>query len=1070
MFGASEEPVNKVPVCLIFSAVLVCLVASPATARDLTFEDRVQAQEAIERVYYSHQVGATKPFESAVPRSVLEAKVRNYLKQSVALEQYWNKPLTASMLRAEAERISRASRMPERLRELDAALGHDSFLVQECLVRPALVDRLARSLFAFDRRIHARARRQAESLLGDLARGRETPPTARHRAPGAAASIREEPDEFVVRLGNDDGEQALGNVSRVVKKQSWQNWWEAESARFDPGLARPVAISSAALPAVAEGAGVLFGATEGNESPASGFLEPGLACARNDTWYTGALAQVADVQDGSTAVWTGTLMLVWGGGHCGGYVNTGFRYDPITDTWTPMSVVGAPSPRYAHSGVWDGHSMSIWGGYIFNGTESVRFGDGARYDPVTDTWTPMATAGAPSPRCGHAAVWSGSVMVVWGGDGDDDVPLNSGARYDPETDSWTPMATGPAGRDDFTAVWSGREMLVWGGEARGSQGEYRYPEGGRYDPQLDVWRPINGPPGGSFRAGHSAVWTGSEMVVWGGWFIEPFPSGRFHRLQTGARYDPSTGAWTAIQNSGAPSARSLHTAVWTGESMVVWGGIDASGEPTSGGRYDPGTDTWSPTSEDNAPAGRYSHTAIWTGDAMVVWGGVDTPAGGRYDPATDRWTPIVTSGPPTPRLGHSALWTGSLMLVWAGASINDDVLNSGAKYDPAMDAWTPITPSGAPGPSYGQGAVWSGQEMLVWGGFLVDSLNDPSVLFDTGSRYDPETDRWTPMTTVGAPTARYWFATVWTGEQMLIWGGEDASGLTNTGGRYDPSSDTWVPMSVVDAPASRYLHTAVWTGSRMVIWGGRDSTSLAITGGRYDPSTDTWLPTSTDNAPTGRLDATAVWTGNQLIVWGGRDVSFDMLGTGGRYDPTADSWTAIATAEAPSSRIDPVSVWTGSRMLVWSGFDEDGFTNDGAQYDPSNDTWKAISTQNAPAPRRDPSAVWTGNAMIIWGGQGTRCLLGDGGLYGVVDAAHDYDSDGYSDTCETGAWLADLNNSGRVDAFDLVLMAWSWGTRCGDERYDARADLDREGTSACWIEGSDLSILASSWGKTAGAR
>src|SRR5437867_2691180 len=76
-------------------------------ARNLTFEDRVKAQEAIERVYYSHQIGATKPFEEAVPRWVLEQKVTTYLKESVALVEFWHTPVTAEMLRGEMERMAR---------------------------------------------------------------------------------------------------------------------------------------------------------------------------------------------------------------------------------------------------------------------------------------------------------------------------------------------------------------------------------------------------------------------------------------------------------------------------------------------------------------------------------------------------------------------------------------------------------------------------------------------------------------------------------------------------------------------------------------------------------------------------------------------------------------------------------------------------------------------------------------------------------------------------------------------------------------------------------------------------
>ncbi len=145
-------------------SALLAVVLPQAHARDLTFARRVKAQEAIERVYYSHQIGATGPFENALPRSVLEAKVRRYLGQGVALEEFWHTPVTAEMLRREMERQAKGTRMPERLTELYATLGNDPFLVQECLARPALVDRLARNFFASDPILHAGERREAEGV------------------------------------------------------------------------------------------------------------------------------------------------------------------------------------------------------------------------------------------------------------------------------------------------------------------------------------------------------------------------------------------------------------------------------------------------------------------------------------------------------------------------------------------------------------------------------------------------------------------------------------------------------------------------------------------------------------------------------------------------------------------------------------------------------------------------------------------------------------------------------------------------------------------------------------------
>jgi hypothetical protein len=152
---------------------------------------------------------------------------------------------------------------------------------------------------------------------------------------------------------------------------------------------------------------------------------------------------------------------------------------------------------------------------------------------------------------------------------------------------------------------------------------------------------------------------------------------------------------------------------------------------------------------------------------------------------------------------------------------------------------------------------------------------------------------------------------------MIVWGGGGVGGDLNTGGRYNPATDTWTATSTTNAPEARLGHTAVWTGSEMIVWGGIGGSN---TGGRYNPTTDSWTATSTTNAPSARVVHTAVWTGTEMIVWGG--CTFDdcgnRLNTGGRYAPGTDSWTATSTAGAPSARGIHTAVWTDSEMIVWA--------------------------------------------------------------------------------------------------------------------------------------------------------
>ena len=85
---------------------------------------------------------------------------------------------------------------------------------------------------------------------------------------------------------------------------------------------------------------------------------------------------------------------------------------------------------------------------------------------------------------------------------------------------------------------------------------------------------------------------------------------------------------------------------------------------------------------------------------------------------------------------------------------------------------------------------------------------------------------------------------------MIVWGG-DGPIYFNTGGRYNPNTDSWTATSTINAPEAPALHTAVWTGSEMIVWGGfyGDNGSYLNTGGRYNPTTDSWTATSTTNVP-----------------------------------------------------------------------------------------------------------------------------------------------------------------------------------------------------------------------------
>jgi N-acetylneuraminic acid mutarotase len=289
------------------------------------------------------------------------------------------------------------------------------------------------------------------------------------------------------------------------------------------------------------------------------------------------------------------------------------------------------------------------------------------------------------------------------------------------------------------------------------------------------------------------------------------------------------------------------------------------------------------------------------------------------------------------------------------------------------DTWTATSTANALSQRSGHRAVWTGSEMIVWGGA------GNSNYLNTGGIYNPSTDSWTRTSTTNAPSGRVQHTAVWTGIEMIIWGGWNGTEGLNTGGRYNPSTDTWTATSTTNAPEARYWHTAVWTGSEMICWGG--GYPVVNTGGRYNPSTDNWMATSTVNVPDARFDHTAIWTDSEMVVWGGRGSS-DLLNTGGRYNPSTDSWTRTSTTNAPGPRADYTAVWTGIEMIVWGGIVLGDFGDTGGRYNPATNTWTATSISNVPEGRVDHTAVWTGSEMIVWGGSPDLVnALNTGGRY-----------------------------------------------------------------------------------------
>jgi hypothetical protein len=310
------------------------------------------------------------------------------------------------------------------------------------------------------------------------------------------------------------------------------------------------------------------------------------------------------------------------------------------ESWNPERrewkvIAGIPQAEecegcgYSETAVWTGDELLLWGGGF-----SFRAPDGSAHAGVSvdldGNIAPLPDAPIPV-RWWHGAIWTGSEMIVFGG-GDDSHGRRDGAAYNPSTRIWREIAKAPVGGYANTLVWTGSEMITWGG-IQDSSDPGGFPAGfvatgAAYDPETDKWRMLERTELDP-RGWHSSVWTGEEMIVWGGVarpIIDCYDCG--YAEDAGA-YNPTTGTWRRI-DSGPLSGRVEHTAVWTGSLMVVFGGSPPGGGSGrgDGGVFDLASNAWQQVP--NPPIeGRYRHAAVWTGEVVMLWGG-QTPQGQSF--------------------------------------------------------------------------------------------------------------------------------------------------------------------------------------------------------------------------------------------------------------------------------------------------------------------------------------------------------------------------------------------------------------------------------------------------------
>ncbi len=720
-------------------------------------------------------------------------------------------------------------------------------------------------------------------------------------------------------------------------------------------------------------------------------------------WVSTSTASAPSPRMNHTSIWTGSKIIIWGGmDSANTTLLTGSQFDPVTDSWSETNPSSTFS-RVLHTAIWTGSKMLIWGGATQN--YSVVFRSGSQYDPVADTWTDMSTVNVPTGAYFHTAVWTGSKMLTFGGISQGSSYQNEGGIYDPETDTWSRMTTllAPTTRQYHSAVWDGSKMLIWGGGSRVNTG-------GIYDLYTNTWTRTSTLSAPAPRDLASAVWTGSEMIIFGGTIAGPV------YVNTGGRYTPATNTWTVMPTLAAPSGRSnlFSTSVWNGFEMLTFGGFSAS---NIGGIYHPVSDTWEAMTTLNAPFARDRHRSVGVDSKIYIFGGYDTNTGGYYTPvSTDTSAPLITS---LSLLRGESIGGDNLTIkgkyFTTGVVVEIDGLNCGTLnfvseteincLTPAhamgnahvvvrnldgqtstaangflyADSWTATTTTSAPSIRNLHSAVWTGSQMVIWGGW------DGTTYVNTGGRFNPVTNSWSTTTTLASPQPRGSHSTAYFGgsspTKMVVWGGYNGTNYLSTGGQYDASGDSWVATATAGAAGERARHQGVAADLKMVIWGGDDNTTTLNTIDVYDPYADTWIYSTA--AFDQRSDFSAVWTGTTVIAFGGWDGN-SYSNSLECYEPSTNQITCY-NGTPLGRRYQHTAVWTGTKVILYGG-SSDGTNsfNTGGSFDPDQTVWNDTATLNAPTPSAAHSAVWTGTKMIIFGGKNNGVGLNSGGEYNIL--------------------------------------------------------------------------------------
>jgi hypothetical protein len=315
--------------------------------------------------------------------------------------------------------------------------------------------------------------------------------------------------------------------------------------------------------------------------------------------------------------------------------------------------------------------------------------------------------------------------------------------------TWDVIPAAPIAAPAYPAsIWTGTEAVFWAGSSldRG----FAYSDAAAFDPVDETWRSASAPGWG-----HPGL-------------ISVEVDGLLFATAKGSigRLDVDTGEWVELPAFDQLEIRSIAP----GD-----GGIWALGprpeEPTRLGvaffdasteRWDDGGDLGPDAAEPALEAlTNLAQPVLWTGDAVVVWA---QPRAFAYDTTEGRWAPL----PPLPELDRDVVATravadGSGLVVLVESIRGGDHVVTALRWDGA-DRWSSLDDVELPVEDLDRTTVGIAGEWLM----LLPPEGPPVSLHPASGTSHVHADA--PIQGIEGP------GTVWTGTELVVWGGVLAEG------------------------------------------------------------------------------------------------------------------------------------------------------------------------------------------------------------------------------------------------------------------------------------------------------